>query len=56
MTKFGNKIRIETYISEDVYNRINEERQAENGSLSGFVASVLEDVFGGETGRIPNDL
>lgn len=45
MTKFGKNIRIETYVSEDLYTIINKERQAKNTSLSGFVASILKSVF-----------
>ncbi len=58
MTKFGNLIRIEAYVPEETYKKINKVRQEKDISLSGFVASLLISVFGGDRpkGRVPNDI
>lgn len=45
MRKYGDKVRISTYIDVDLYNRIEEERQKTNETQSGMIYSVLDACF-----------
>lgn len=43
MNQYGQKFRVQTYVTKETFEKINAERQ--NESISGFVGSILELIY-----------
>jgi hypothetical protein len=48
MTMYGNRMRVQAYVSPEIYEKINAVREIEKESMSGFLGSVLELIFNEE--------
>jgi len=52
---YGQKIRVQAYITPDAFKIINAERLAENASVSEYVGAILEMIFIEEPKSVTGD-
>lgn len=48
MQKYCNKIRVAAYVTEEIFERIEEKRQKTKETQSGIIAGILDEFFAGD--------
>lgn len=48
MQRYCNRIKVSAYVTQETFERIEDIRQKTQETQSGIIASVLDEVFGGD--------